>query len=65
LQKHKAIQEQFIATLSHDLRNPIGAIKMAVELIREGPDSNLALEMINLIDRNADQAGELITQLLG
>jgi len=64
LEKNKILQEQFIATLSHDLRNPIGAIKMAIELLRGDPDTTLEKEMIDLIDRNADQANELITQLL-
>lgn len=64
LEKNKVLQEQFIATLSHDLRNPIGAIKMAVEILREDSDANLHHEMIDLIERNADQAGELIAQLL-
>jgi signal transduction histidine kinase len=30
---HSKIREQFMATLSHDLRNPIGAGKMAADLI--------------------------------
>lgn len=64
LEKSKVLQEQFIATLSHDLRNPVGAIKMAIEILREDPDPQLTREMIDLIGRNADQAGELILQLL-
>jgi signal transduction histidine kinase len=64
LERNKVAQEQFIATLSHDLRNPIGAIKMASEIIRDGADKEVIREMTNLIERNADQAGELISQLL-
>ncbi len=63
-EKNKIAQELFIATLSHDLRNPIGAIKMATELLKEECSTNFQQEIVALIERNADQAGELITQLL-
>jgi signal transduction histidine kinase len=64
MKKNNIAQEQFVATLSHDLRNPISAIKMAAELLIEGADEILTREMVALIDRNADLAGELINQLL-
>lgn len=32
---HGRIREQFVASLTHDLRNPIGAVKLAAELIEE------------------------------
>jgi signal transduction histidine kinase len=58
----RAAQEHFVATISHDLRTPIGAIKMAVEVLkrREGEDQNI----VKLIERNADKADELISHLL-
>ncbi len=62
--KNSIAQELFVATLSHDLRNPIAAIKMAVEIIKDNADEKLRMEMTALIDRNADQAGDLISQLL-
>lgn len=64
LESHKVAQDLFVATLSHDLRNPISAIKMAVEIVKENQDPILLREMMDLIDRNADQAGELINHLL-
>lgn len=63
-EKDICAQDQFIATLSHDLKNPISAIKMAVEIIRMDNNENIPEDMMNLIDRNADQAGDLINQLL-
>ena len=63
-EKNNVAQEQFVATLSHDLRNPIGSIKMAVDIIRDGVNEQRMKEMTDLIERNADQAGELINQLL-
>lgn len=32
---HGRLREQFVAGLTHDLRNPIGAVKLAAELMRE------------------------------
>lgn len=64
LENNSAAQEQFLATVSHDLRNPIGAIKMAVEIIRMNSGKEELEEMTDLIDRSADQAGELINLLL-
>lgn len=60
----QSAQDQFIATLSHDLKNPISAIKMAVEVIRLNTDEGIRREMTDLIERNAEQAGDLIHQLL-
>jgi len=57
-------QSQFVAAVSHDLRNPISAVKMAVEVLRDNIDHNIRMKMVDLIERNADQAGELINQLL-
>lgn len=64
MERNRVAQEQFVATLSHDLINPIGAIKMAVEVIRDSPDAETLAEMTDLIGRNADQAEELIRHLL-
>ena len=57
-------QDNFIATVSHDLRNPVGAIKMALELLKRGHTSPDRQNLLNLIERNADQAEELINHLL-
>lgn len=57
-------QNAFVATISHDLRNPIAAIKMAVQVIRESSNEAINQKMIELIDRNADEAGQLLHQLL-
>lgn len=64
LENDKIAQNKFVATVSHDLRNPIGVIKMAVDVLRDGADPAIYLQMIELIERNADQAGDLISHLL-
>lgn len=43
---HSKIREQFVAALTHDLRNPIGAIKLAADLARETLDEELKPESI-------------------
>lgn len=57
-------RKQFVATLSHDLRNPIGVIKSAVELLRSEQTVQQFEAMIDMIDRNADIAEDLIRHLL-
>src|SRR6185369_14282873 len=57
-------QERFVATVSHDLRNPVGAIKMAVEILKRESVKREREDLIDLIERNADQAEELINHLL-
>lgn len=68
---HSKIREKFMASLSHDLRNPIGACRMAGELIavtlndknwQEGVDGirDLARKVI----KNAKRADRMIQDLL-
>jgi len=54
-------KEQFIATVSHDLKTPISAIKMAVDVLKQKGNTG---EIIEIIERNADKAEELINHLL-
>lgn len=68
---HVKIREQFMATLSHDLRNPIGVAKMGCEVIQdiaqEIRDSNLREDIIGLTNRiiaNMKRADRMIQDLL-
>ena len=61
-------REEFLAIVSHDLRNPIGAILSATELLL---DSHLAIEvndatkkLIDLIRRNATSSLGLVSDIL-
>ena len=58
----QAAREHFIATVSHDLRNPIGAIKMAIEVLRRSEVKHE--DLMALIERNCDQAEGLLNHLL-
>ncbi len=61
-------REEFVAIVSHDLKNPIGAILSASEMLLEDPslinvgeDAKRCLEMIR---RNADTSLRLISDIL-
>lgn len=64
LKEYEKSREQFVATLSHDLRNPVGVIKMAVDILKEYDTHESFHSMVDLIDRNTDVAQELISHLL-
>jgi signal transduction histidine kinase len=67
---HSKIREQFIAGLSHDLRNPIGAARMAADLIlmtaaeRQGPINGEVTDLAKRIVSNCKRADRLIQNLL-
>ena len=61
------VQEDFIATVAHDLRNPLGFIKgYATTLLREDIqwDKNTQKEFLTIIDQETDHLQALITNLL-
>ncbi len=46
---HSRMREQFVATLTHDMRNPVGAVKLATDLINETLVDNSNQELISTI----------------
>ena len=68
---HGRIREQFIATLTHDLRNPIGVVKLAAELIGDAADDiQSASTLTDIKDlsvriiKNAKRADRMIQEML-
>lgn len=68
---HGRIREQFVASLTHDLRNPIGAVKLAAELMEEilsentANDANKELtELSHRVLKNARRADRMIQNML-
>jgi PAS domain S-box-containing protein len=58
-------KDEFLATLSHELRNPLAPIRNAVELMRRaGPDSALATRALAIMDRQLQQMVRLTDDLL-
>jgi len=61
------IQEDFISTLSHEIKNPIGFIKgYTTTLLRKDItwDHDVQVEFLNIIDSETDHLKELIDNLL-
>jgi PAS domain S-box-containing protein len=60
-------RDDFVSVLTHDLRNPIGSIALGASLIlRQTPEASSGLRTSVLaIQKAADRAARMITQLLG
>lgn len=61
------LQEDFVATISHDLRSPLGFIKgYATTLLRDDTDwdAEIRQEFLTIIDEETDRLAELIDNLL-
>lgn len=58
-------RDLFLAVLSHDLRNPIGAMKMSAQLtLHIGPLNERQAMLVSQIIASADRATEIINHLL-
>lgn len=58
-------RDEFLAIVSHDLKNPLGAIAMSAEIIMVENKTNLGLiKRIEVIQRNAQTALRLISDIL-
>ena len=74
-QRHKAIaalhaadrhKDEFIAKVSHELRNPLSPIKVAVQVLKRQPSAQepTLARMIDVIDRQATAITALVDDLL-
>jgi len=65
LRSADSAKDEFIATLSHELRNPLGAMLAAVQLlqVRRSTDT-IAVQAQDIIERQAKQLARLIEDLL-
>jgi len=59
-------QHRFLAAIAHDLRNPIGAIKMSMDLIATTrPEAyEEILEITDIVRRQSDQLDQMVGDLL-
>lgn len=65
LEKERELREQFVATLTHDLRTPLTAAKMGAQFILRRPDNveknqQLAVKIIRSIDRMDQMIRDLL-----
>ena len=65
LQAERDVREQFVATLSHDLRTPLSSAGLAAHLLSEGEADPTEVAMLaRRIIRNVQRTDEMITNLL-
>jgi signal transduction histidine kinase/integral membrane sensor domain MASE1/ActR/RegA family two-component response regulator len=57
-------KDEFLAMLSHELRNPLGAISSAVHVLERVADPGLAARARAIIARQAQHLGRLVDDLL-
>lgn len=65
LEKERELREQFVATLTHDLRTPLTAAKMGAQFILRRPENTeknqqLAVKIIRSIDRMDQMVRDLL-----
>ena len=58
------LREQLIAVLGHDLRNPLGAIGMAVSLLQNAGLNTDAKELLAILQRSSYRMNELIANIM-
>lgn len=63
LQRANAIKSMFLATLSHELRNPLAPIRTGLALLKERVPTDLA-EVGDMMERQMNMATRLIDDLL-
>ncbi|HUP56127.1 MAG TPA: response regulator, partial [Bdellovibrionota bacterium] len=65
LETERALKEQFVATLTHDLRSPLAAIRLGVQLMmRRGDLGNQSLQQCGKVLGNTDRIDRMIQDLL-
>ncbi|WEK32944.1 MAG: HAMP domain-containing sensor histidine kinase [Candidatus Pseudomonas phytovorans] len=63
-QRRAALAEQMVAVASHDLKNPMTAIRMATELLDRDDQSERARRLLCSISMSAERAQRMIVDLL-
>ncbi|HVT08325.1 MAG TPA: ATP-binding protein [Polyangia bacterium] len=58
------LKDEFVATLAHELRNPLAPIRNALSLMKRRPEGEAAVRLRDLIERQVDQMVRLIDDLL-
>jgi CheY-like chemotaxis protein len=65
LQESDRRKDEFLAVLSHELRNPLAPIRMAVSMLRKmGPPDQDSQSLRDVIDRQTGQLARLLDDLL-
>ncbi len=57
-------KDEFLATLAHELRNPLAPIRNGLDILRKNPDAEKALDIREMMDRQLVHLVRLIDDLL-
>jgi PAS domain S-box-containing protein len=57
-------KDEFLATLAHELRNPLAPIRNALQIIRLSPDRECREQVRTMMERQLDQMVRLVDDLL-
>lgn len=63
-QRRALFAEQMVAIASHDLKNPLTAIRMATDMLLRGEHSVKETRLLQHIDKSSDRAQRMIADLL-
>lgn len=63
-QKRASFAEQMVAIVSHDLKNPLTAIKMSADVLAQGERTARETNLLGFITQSARRAERLISDLL-
>lgn len=58
------LREQLIAVLGHDIRNPLSAINMAVELLSDSPPGANNEKLLGILKRSSARMTELVNNIM-
>jgi signal transduction histidine kinase len=65
LLRHEArIKNEFLATLAHELRNPLAPIRTGLQILRLSPTGTPAMQTVEMMDRQVRHLVRLIDDLL-
>lgn len=65
LREADRLKDEFLATLAHELRNPLAPIRSGLEIIRRiGNDQAKFVEILDIIERQTNQIVHLVDDLL-
>lgn len=62
--RRASFAEQMVAIVSHDLKNPLTAIKMASDILARGENTAREVKLLGHISQSADRAERMIADLL-
>jgi signal transduction histidine kinase len=57
-------KDEFLATLAHELRNPLAPLRSGLDLLRRSPDGEKAAEIREMMNRQLDHLVRLIDDLM-